>query len=326
MLRVLLWSLLAWPLPALVAGGAGWKGVWGSGSALVDYLIPLPVAGGALHVPSFALATVAVALMPRLKAIEIQRARFLALGAAIAGALMVFEWPSGRVQQNPLGLFLLSDGALAFIVLSLSRQRPWLRVDLLSLLLVAGPTALLATVLWRMSPNANDFNTGHAMQDASHTRTTIYVHTTLKPSSPGFRATAEAWAATHQHPKQWGDVEEAALLFLTDRAASLAGQPDAAFATLCQYEDDTPSRWVDGAGDCFAGRVSFAEQIKRAAAAQAADLPAEVRDYLGLKATCAAAPPMPPGPLNNGITRVERCMNLENLRAWVAKRHPGLVP
>ena len=40
-LHLLLWALVAWPLPALIAGALGWKGIWGSGSALVEFLIPL---------------------------------------------------------------------------------------------------------------------------------------------------------------------------------------------------------------------------------------------------------------------------------------------
>jgi len=55
MLRIVVFGILAWMAPPLVAGALGWRGVWGSGSALVDYMIPVPVAGGVLHVPSFAV-------------------------------------------------------------------------------------------------------------------------------------------------------------------------------------------------------------------------------------------------------------------------------
>ena len=41
----------------MIAGILGWPGIWGTGSALVEYLIPVPVAGGFLHVPSFVVAT-----------------------------------------------------------------------------------------------------------------------------------------------------------------------------------------------------------------------------------------------------------------------------
>lgn len=67
--RFLVWTLIAWPLPALIAGALGWEGVWGSGSALVDYLIPIPVAGGSLHVPSFLFCGLAAARMPSMSGV-----------------------------------------------------------------------------------------------------------------------------------------------------------------------------------------------------------------------------------------------------------------
>src|SRR5262245_6062241 len=58
------WAAFAWLAPAAIAGGLGWKGIWGSGSAFVDYIIPIPVAGGVLHVPSFAVTSVIVFTQP----------------------------------------------------------------------------------------------------------------------------------------------------------------------------------------------------------------------------------------------------------------------
>jgi|GEM_PF-3339390 len=46
--------MLAWVSPALIAELLGWKGIWGAGSAFFDALIPIPVAGGVMHVPGFA--------------------------------------------------------------------------------------------------------------------------------------------------------------------------------------------------------------------------------------------------------------------------------
>lgn len=40
------WAVIAWIVPAAIAGALGWKGIWGSGSAFADYLIPIPVSGG----------------------------------------------------------------------------------------------------------------------------------------------------------------------------------------------------------------------------------------------------------------------------------------
>ena len=70
-------------MPALIAGALGWKGVWGSGSALADFLIPIPVAGGVLQVPTFLVRGLIVFLMPstsdetaaRMRALQARRSR-----------------------------------------------------------------------------------------------------------------------------------------------------------------------------------------------------------------------------------------------------------
>ncbi len=92
-LRLMLWILIAWPLPALIAGALGWKGVWGSGSAFVDYIIPIPVAGGVLHMPSFALSTIALFLLPSLGQAGASRLRALILGVGMAGVLWLLKLP-----------------------------------------------------------------------------------------------------------------------------------------------------------------------------------------------------------------------------------------
>ena len=43
------WLVFAWVLPAAIAGALGWRGIWGSRSAFGDYLLPLPMAAGFLH-------------------------------------------------------------------------------------------------------------------------------------------------------------------------------------------------------------------------------------------------------------------------------------
>ena len=143
MLRATFWALLAWPLPALVAGALGWKGVWGSGSALVDYLIPIPVAGGVLHVPSFVICGLVVMAMPAAGDSAAGRMRAFLVGMALAGILMLLRlddlWlamqtKSARVgslwQDNPLGVFVLSDALMALAFTALASQRPWLRLEI----------------------------------------------------------------------------------------------------------------------------------------------------------------------------------------------------
>ncbi|MBK7473659.1 MAG: hypothetical protein IPI73_26500 [Betaproteobacteria bacterium] len=154
-MRLFLWILIAWPLPALVAGALGWSSIWGSGSALGDYLIPIPVAAGALHVPSFVLCGLVVWIMPSLGARAAGLLRALLIGAALAGLLWLLKlddillaWQTHSTlsgspwQQNPLGLFVLSDALIALLFTAGASAGPWLRLELASALLVLLPAVL----------------------------------------------------------------------------------------------------------------------------------------------------------------------------------------
>ena len=89
--RLVLWLLIGWTVPALIAGALGWKGIWGSGSALTEFLIPIPVAGGVLHVPSFLLATALVYLLPDISPAAASRLRALLFGLLMAGVLWLLN-------------------------------------------------------------------------------------------------------------------------------------------------------------------------------------------------------------------------------------------
>jgi hypothetical protein len=252
-LRGMLWCLLAWVAPAAVAGALGWQGIWGSGTALLDYLIPIPVAGGVLHLPSFGLMAVAVVRAPRWGPRGLQRWRALALSLAITGALMSFEGPGLRLTENPVGLFLLSDGVLATLALALAPQRPWLQADGPSLLLLLAPIALLAWVAWELSPRSRNFNVGTVRQGPTGREVTIFVQTRLRPDSAEFRSKALAWAVGAQNPAQWHGIDRAALYFSGELRAAIAGDQGQVFATLCQSSDGRAPRWLPGPGDCFEG-------------------------------------------------------------------------
>lgn len=320
-LRLALWLLIAWPLPALIAGALGWKGVWGSGGALADYLIPIPVAGGALHVPSFVFGAIAIGNAALFSARAAQRWRAVLIGLAGAAALLLFDAPQWRLQENPLALFVLCDALLAFITLGLAPQRPWWRADAVSLVLFLAPLAALAWFAHQGSPSSRSFHEGLTRQSADFTEATLFVHTTLNPNSPKFRAEAQDWAANH-HPRQWHNTEDVALHFTPKREAAQGGSSEQVVATLCQYEDGTPSRWLADAGDCFGDHLTFAEMLTQDVAAQPVELPAELRRVHGLRDACARAAPPPPGPPNSAITRVWLCMDLARQLADAAKRFP----
>lgn len=307
MLRLSIWLLLAWPLPALVAGASGWHGIWGSGSALVDYLIPIPVAGGALHVPSFVLGALALLLAPGASRTALSRVRGLALCVAVAGALLLFELPSGRMSGNPLALFLLCDGVLALLLLSLFGRQWGFRLEPVSLLLTLGPVAGVAGWLWIATPATQPFNPGLGAVDGSGSRRHLFVHTTRGPDGEHFRAQALAWAERHQHPWLSKAVEDVALHFASQASVAHIGHAAGVFATLCLYEDGTPPRWLPGHGDCFRDHLNFDERVRRAARRLPDTVPPDEARERGLRQACAEAPPAPAAPASAWVSRVWRC-------------------
>jgi hypothetical protein len=340
--RLLLWILVAWPLPALLAGALGWSGVWGSGSALFDYLIPIPVAGGALHVPSFVLATLAVARMASLGDASAGRLRVLLLGVAVAGLLLLLRlddmWVAWRTQsthaggawqENPVGLFLLCDATLALLFTASSPQRPWLRVDLASAALMALPIALAVGMALQHSHAGEPFMHGMSRQGESRGDEVSMMFTRLDASAPDFRARAEAWAAP-MHPRLSVNSDDVAILFTRNLDAARRFDTSQVTATLCLYEDGTPPLWLPGArsDDCFGRHVSFSEQFALAYAARPAGEPPDLRDYLARKSVCAGVAPIPASGDTGGVelsaTRI--CTGLPKARETLRLKYPDAAP
>lgn len=301
--RLLLWILIAWPLPALIAGALGWTGVWGSGSAVADYLIPVPVAGGVLHVPSFVVAGVIMLLFPDFSPAAAARMRALLIGAVLAGGLWLLnlhdlwlaqqtgEKFSGRLwQENPLGLFLLSDAALALLFTAGAEQRPRLRLDILSLVLLLLPSALPLSMAKPRASADPPFKAGMSQHGEMRGDESLMVFTRLDANAADFRMQAEAWAdqpAAMAHPRFHVSAEDMAVMFTRNREAARRINRDQVVATLCLYEDGAPPRWLQGAGDCFSGHQGFSERLARAAGARPQDEPAELRAYLAARELCA---------------------------------------
>ena len=338
--RLISWLLMAWTLPALIAAALGWRGIWGSGSAFTDYLMPLPVAGGALHVPSLIVATVAVALLPTLGAAGAARVRALLIGMALAGVLFLLNLlpilaalkagtalPSRIWDANPLGLFLISDALLA-LLFTAAVPRPWLKPDFAALVLLLLPAAWpLSMALPRAAAMADvKFTAGLSQHGAVRGNETLMVHTTLDPAAADFRARAEAWVmapSSMAHPRFHVSAESMALLFTRDAEAARRGGLDKVGATLCLYEDDTPPRWLPGTGDCFTGHENFSGQLARAAAARPAEEAAELRRHLAAVELCA---PFRDRPVPEGqglqVTRGLICTELARERERLRQKFP----
>lgn len=326
---MLLWFLVAWPLPAVVAGALGWEGIWGSGGALTDYLVPIPVAGGALHVPSFALCTLAVYLAPSLGAVGAGRVRAALVGVALVGLLWLLKLPElllarqtgstfiGSVwQQNPLGLFFVSDGLLALLFTSVRGPRPLFRFELPALALALLPAALPLAMAWPASLDEQPFKRGAGQVGATRGDETLFVYTATSPNATGFRERALAWASapeTFMHPRYHIDNEDVAVMFTQDLDAANQGDRARVGATLCLYEDGTEPQWHSGAGDCFGEHQSFSERLHRAMDARSADEPGEAGRRAAARELCSTVQPpaaSPGMPLELASTRL--CAALAN--------------
>ena len=93
---------LAWVTPAIITEILGWRGIWGSGSAFGDALIPIPVAGGCLHVVSFCLSAAIVYREHRLPS-STQNILPIIAGALFMGMIAL------QIDYDRLNAYLFSD-------------------------------------------------------------------------------------------------------------------------------------------------------------------------------------------------------------------------
>jgi hypothetical protein len=286
-MRFFLWLLLAWPTPALIAGALGWKGIWGSGSALADYLIPVPVAGGAFHAMTFAGVSVLLATQRRWPALLQGAARGLLLGVSLIGALLLFDLERGRLTQNPVGLFLLTDSLVAQLFVGAfggrwpSGAKEW-AASALAAVLVTGSAA---AGLHQLDPRSGKPFTflgsrpGETRGDDSY-----IVHSRIKVFGPEFKPAAEAFAQ-EWHPRHNINTEDVAVHFFASLPAAQSHDLKEATLTYCMYQDGTPPRWSAGKGDCF-DHESVTERAQKLYERQDKSLPQDERSRLARAKAC----------------------------------------
>lgn len=341
--RLLLWTLIAWPLPAMIAGALRWEGVWGSGSALIDYLIPIPVAGGVFHVPTFVLGAVAIMVLPNLSPAGASRLRALIFGIAIAGVLWLLNlqellramqngepFTQLRWQQNPLGLFFTCDALMALLFTAAAPQRPWLRVEVLTLLLLLLPSLMPLQMAMPRAKTAEEkklqFTVGAGDRDQMPGNESLMVVTPMDVSAPDFRTLALQWAEKPDgiaHPRFHVTAEDQALLFTANRESIHRFDRDQALLTLCLYEDGTPPRWLPGAGDCFSDHQSFSERLRDAAMARPPEEAPELRRYFAALELCPKEKfASVPGGQGLQVTSAFVCEGLPQERARLMSKFP----
>lgn len=337
--HLLIWLPLAWLLPALLGHALGWSGLWG-GAALPDLLWPLPVAGGALHVPSFVLCAVLVKLIPGASDRVAARLQALLLGLALAGLLWLLRldgmwvswrsggnWPGWQWASNPLGLFLLCDATLALLVTarwpSLSLLRDPVAAVLLALPLVA-PIAMTA----RSGLVTEPFLMGHSRPGDVRGDEVLMIYTRLDMQAPDFQARALAWADRY-HPSRDLNADDTAVLFADSHEAAQRMETARARQTLCLYEDGTPPLWLPGGQPqaCFDRHLSFQERLMAARAAQPAGRPEEVTAYHARRVACESTSTAQAGQNVPGqeVSALRMCAGLAEGRERLLRQYPGLL-
>lgn len=294
---IALWAVAAWVTPPVVAGALGWSGIWGSGSAFGDYLIPAPVAGGALHVPSFVVTLVLVAAWPRLADGTAALIRGAGVGVVVLGFALLIDvghlvqvattdlpFTRLRWEENPLGLFLASDGLW---LLAWTLGKPAIAVRLLPALglavaipasyLVLGPTAL---------PQAREpFQWGRHLPAPGPADAVRLVFTRLPADHPTFREQARAFIGD-RGPAGNVNAEAMAFLFTDSLESARALGERELLTTLCLYQDGTPERWLPGRGDCFGDHQTFRDRLNEVGSRLPRSLPGDVRSFLIVRELC----------------------------------------
>lgn len=333
------WAAVAWITPAAIASALGWSSIWGSGSVFADFLIPIPVAGGVLHLPSFIVVSTLLFTQPWTGRLGGQVPGLLLMGALVGVATLLdlnklqlaasTETLGGSFwQQQPLGLFILTDSLLAqLFVRSLGGRWPlgnreW--AASLAVVLVI-PLAYAAVALKTDRRQQDPFVYAGAREGDQRGDELAFYYSKLPLGSDGFRQAAAAVLARHD-PRNNLNAEDIVIYFFDSLAPAQTFSKSGAQFTVCLYQDGTPTAWSPGSVDCFSGHESFSERFEKASSAQNASLPQDVKSWLGRRDACAGRKPLtaPPGTfMDNKEVRLCDPVRTEQSRAELLRKFEG---
>lgn len=297
--------IAAWITPAIIAGLLGWSDVWGAGSAFVDYLIPIPVAGGVFHVPSFIVLAIIVfaigsdgstvrSLLPAVAFAVAAGALALMLDyERLNGWLFTDYEPYGspfRFDRNPFLLFIVTDACWAGIyALVAGRSSPALYWALVPL---AVGFVIAASVL-QYSTAGPTFKLGGPVPVEGRGNEIRLVYT----SSPYDEAAFLDWLAKGPVGVPWEtpNAEHTAVVFTNSLQMLKWGEyskikGEQTIATICLYEEDRSAIAHVGYHDCFAGRETAMETYNRLRDEVSTGLGREVDNWYAMARLCDDVP------------------------------------
>ena len=295
----------AWATPAVIAGALGWSGIWGAGSAFGDYLIPVPVAGGVLHFPSFVVLSIVIFAVRRdgTTTRSLLPALAFAVAAGALAAMLDFDrlngWlftdyePHGspfRLEKNPLLLFITTDACWAGVYALASRRSSpvatWALVPLAAIVVIV--VSALA-----YSAGGPKFKTGGAVPVQGRGNEMRIVFTSSTYDEGAFLA----WLADGPMVAPWDspNSEHVAVVF-TNSLQTLKWRDysqiegNQTVATICLYEEDRSTVAYAGYHDCFAGRETAVETLKRLREEESTGLGSEVDNWYAMARLCDEVP------------------------------------
>ncbi|MFK8052469.1 MAG: hypothetical protein AB8F65_05810 [Woeseiaceae bacterium] len=310
-----------WTAPAMVAGVFGWNSVWGNGSVFMDYLLPLPITGGILHVPSF-LVFLALFFSFRKAATHLSWLAPLALAVATAAMALqldfarVYDWlftdyaPVGspfRFGKNPQLLFVTTD-ALALWLLTIQRaNRPaWFWV-----ISVLAPVLVVGVALVRHASSGPIFVLAPSQYGDARGDSLRLIYTNQKSDDPSIRV----WLEGQDPLKPWlSRNEEHVAIYFSNSRQQVARRDYATLesehtiVTYCWFEEDRALDAHDGYYDCLTERRNVAEQLTDLLARQPKRLDDKLRRWRAAAELCTGVSfDVPP---HFAIERVDFCRAL----------------
>ena len=267
---------LAWITPAAIAGVLGWSGISGYGNAFIEFLIPIPLAGGVFHVPSFVIATAVILSTNRLPPTAARWIPVLAFAVLIAALSLALDFqrlnswlftnyePYGspfRLDGNPLFLFIGTDafwvGAYALVAGHSAPLRYWSVLPVVPVVVVA-----ISAISYQSSGPV--FQMGGSSPGTSRGDEARMVYTSMSYDE----ATLRNWIDGLDSVLPWENVntEHVAIIFTNNMNAIKWGrfdeiQSNSAVGTFCLYEEDRSIHAHSGYYDCFADRNTAEEDI-----------------------------------------------------------------
>lgn len=322
-----LFLTLIWFIPAAVAGMLGWSGIWGTGMAFVEYLIPVPVAGGVFHLPGLVVSFILLRLLND-ETSNIHR--WIAYAAFTIFVLVLslhvdfmrfYSWittdyqPSGspvRLESNALLLFTLTDAFFVWIY-ALIRGAPF---DKTHLSLAAGvPAVAIALQVAVLKVSGPEFTFGGTAPSDNRAQQTQFVFTTAQYDE----ALLLAWLDEKNivsSPWMNSNIEHQAIVFTSSMQLIKWRNFDEvnssnAIATVCSYEEGQSRSIHQGLYDCFAGKKTLQMKIDEIISESAIDLHVWVDDWYARTILCEDVI-IPTTRTRHNVALFNTCINLSS--------------